>query len=103
MRLPESSIRQAQTALRQLSGRAYRVYALLEQGPRDVTALHTELDTDQPTMSQLLAGLRRLGLVVVTRDGRRRVYSINAAAADRLNALLVEVATPFAPSNPTPQ
>ncbi len=44
---------------------------------RDVTSLVEALGWPQPQVSKHLGVLRKVGLVSVTREGRRRVYSVN--------------------------
>lgn len=48
----------------------------LSQGERCVGDLQTELDMQQPMLSQQLGVLRRAGLVSTRRDGKRIYYSV---------------------------
>jgi DNA-binding transcriptional ArsR family regulator len=47
-------------------------------GERDVTWLVDKLGWPQPQVSKHLGVLRKVGLVRVVRDGKRRLYSLNA-------------------------
>ncbi len=47
-------------------------------GQSDVTWLVDHLGWSQPQVSKQLGVLRRVGLVSVVRQGRRRMYSLNA-------------------------
>jgi DNA-binding transcriptional ArsR family regulator len=51
---------------------------LLVRGPRAVSALVAETGLSQPNTSRHLRILRDAGLVEVTADGRRRLYSVRA-------------------------
>ena len=56
---------------------------LLEEmgsGERSVSDLVERVGSDQPSVSKSLRVLRDAGLVRVRRDGRRRLYSVNAPA-----------------------
>ena len=57
--------------------RRRQVLGALAGGERDVTRLVEELGWPQPQVSKHLGVLRKVGLVSVTRQGRRRVYSVN--------------------------
>ncbi|MCC5886918.1 MAG: helix-turn-helix transcriptional regulator [Gammaproteobacteria bacterium] len=48
----------------------------LSQGERCVSELQTELDIQQPMLSQQLGVLRRAGLVSTRREGKRIYYSV---------------------------
>ena len=63
-----------------------QILICLLEGPHDVSELIVSLEMQQSTVSHQLRLLRDLGLVDVTRDGRRRVYEL----ADDQVARLVE-------------
>lgn len=48
-------------------------------GARDVSSLVDELGWPQPQVSKHLGVLREVGLVTVVREGRRRLYSLDAS------------------------
>lgn len=52
----------------------------MRTGERSVTDLVERVGPDQPSVSKALRVLREAGLVRVRRDGRRRLYSVNAPA-----------------------
>lgn len=52
---------------------------LLAGGDRGVTELAAELNISQPSVSEQLATLRRVGLVNSTAQGRQRIYRIDTA------------------------
>jgi DNA-binding transcriptional ArsR family regulator len=56
------------------------VLGALAGGDRDVTSLVNKLGWPQPQVSKHLGVLRKVGLVSVTREGRRRMYSVNGQA-----------------------
>lgn len=57
---------------------------LAEQGESGVTAIVLSLKQPQPAVSKHLAVLREAGIVAVRRQGRERMYSLNA---ERLRAV----------------
>jgi DNA-binding transcriptional ArsR family regulator len=57
--------------------RRREVLGALAESARDVTWLVDELGWPQPQVSKHLGVLRKVGLVSVTRKGRRRVYNVN--------------------------
>ena len=64
-----------------------RVLELLQNGPRPVRELLTEIDVEAAGLSQQLAVLRRAGLVTSTRDGALVVYALSTPdVADLLAA-----------------
>ena len=64
-----------------------RVLELLQDGPRAVRDLLTEIDVEPSNLSQQLAVLRRAGLVTSTRDGAQVIYALSTAdVADLLAA-----------------
>ncbi|MDH6134701.1 DNA-binding transcriptional ArsR family regulator [Kitasatospora sp. MAA4] len=54
-----------------------RVLELLQDGPRPVRELLTEIDVEASSLSQQLAVLRRTQLVSATRDGNTVVYALS--------------------------
>jgi ArsR family transcriptional regulator len=64
-----------------------RVLELLQDGPKAVSELLTELDIEPSNLSQQLAVLRRTGIVVSSRQGAGVVYELAAAdVADLMRA-----------------
>src|SRR5260221_2877935 len=63
--------------------RRREVLGALAGGERDVTWLVDELRWPQPQVSKHLGVLRTVGLVSVTRKGRRRVYRVNGSGLRR--------------------
>jgi ArsR family transcriptional regulator len=64
-----------------------RVLELLQDGPKAVRDLLTEISIEAPGMSQHLAVLRRAGLVTSTRDGSLVMYALSTPdVADLLAA-----------------
>jgi ArsR family transcriptional regulator len=63
-----------------------RVLELLQEGPRAVRELLTEIDVEPSNLSQQLAVLRRAGLVTSARDGTLVVYSLSTADVAELLA-----------------
>lgn len=55
-----------------------RVLELLQDGPRPVRELLTEIDIEASSLSQQLAVLRRTQLVSATRDGNTVVYAVSS-------------------------
>lgn len=53
---------------------------LNDLGETGVGAIATTLDLSQPAASKHLAVLRQAGVVAVRRDGRQRLYSLDAGA-----------------------
>lgn len=58
-------------------------------GPRSVNELVATVNLSQPVVSKHLRVLRDAGLVEVTPDGQRRLYSINAQPLVDLDAWLM--------------
>lgn len=54
-----------------------RVLEILQDGPRPVRELLTEIDVEASSLSQQLAVLRRTQLVSATRDGNTVVYALS--------------------------
>jgi DNA-binding transcriptional ArsR family regulator len=64
-----------------------RVLELLQDGPRAVRDLLSEIDVEPSNLSQQLAVLRRAGLVTSSRDGALVIYMLSTAdVADLLAA-----------------
>ncbi|GIM91988.1 ArsR/SmtB family transcription factor [Paractinoplanes toevensis] len=64
-----------------------RVLELLQDGPRAVRDLLTEIDVEPSNLSQQLAVLRRAGLVASSRDGALVIYMLSTPdVADLLAA-----------------
>jgi ArsR family transcriptional regulator len=64
-----------------------RVLELLQQGPRAVRDLLSEIDVEASNLSQQLAVLRRAGLVTSSREGSLVVYMLSTPdVADLLAA-----------------
>ncbi|WP_332667806.1 ArsR/SmtB family transcription factor [Aeromicrobium sp.] len=53
-----------------------RVLELLQDGPRPVRELLTEIEVESSSLSQQLAVLRRAGLVTSSRDGGAVLYTL---------------------------
>ncbi|GAA2269585.1 MULTISPECIES: ArsR/SmtB family transcription factor [Kitasatospora] len=78
-----------------------RVLELLQDGPRPVRELLTEIDIEASSLSQQLAVLRRTQLVTATREGNTVVYELSTpdvaellgAARRILTALLADQGT----------
>lgn len=58
--------------------RRREILDVLAEGERPVMELVRQLDLAQPQVSKHLRVLRDVGLVVARRDGRRRIYRLNA-------------------------
>lgn len=66
--------------------RRRRILELLEAGgARSVNELVAAMRLPQPTVSKHLAVLREVGVVGVTRDGKRRLYEIKAQELKAVN------------------
>ncbi|MHA5050354.1 ArsR/SmtB family transcription factor [Streptomyces sp. SD15] len=52
---------------------------LRERGPQSVQALADHFDMRRPSLSEHLKVLREAGLVTERREGRRRIYTLEAA------------------------
>ena len=64
-----------------------RVLELLQDGPRAVRELLTEIEVEPSNLSAQLAVLRRSGIVTATREGSTVVYALAGAdVADLLRA-----------------
>ncbi len=60
--------------------RRRQILVFLAPSERPVRDIVTTLGIEQPSVSKHLRVLRRVGLVRVRREGRRKLYRINAAA-----------------------
>ena len=56
-----------------------RVLELLQDGPKPVRELLTEIEVEASNLSQQLSVLRRAGLVTSSRDGALVVYALSTA------------------------
>jgi ArsR family transcriptional regulator len=64
-----------------------RVLELLQDGPKAVRELLTEIEVEASNLSAQLAVLRRSGIVIATREGSTVVYALAGAdVADLLKA-----------------
>ena len=61
---------------------------LLSEGEHSVSELHAEVDLSQSALSQHLAVLRGLGIVVTRREGQVIHYRLPAGIATRIIGLL---------------
>ncbi len=66
-----------------------RMIELLARRERSAGELAGEFSISQPGVSKHLRVLREAGLVQVHEDGRRRVYSLDPAPLDELEAWLL--------------
>ena len=66
-----------------------RMVELLARRERSVNEFVAEFSISQPGISRHLRVLRESGLVQVHEDGRRRVYSLDPAPLDELEAWLL--------------
>jgi ArsR family transcriptional regulator, nickel/cobalt-responsive transcriptional repressor len=64
-----------------------RILSRLAAGPCSVGELASDVEMEQPAVSQQLRVLRHLGLVVGERDGRQVIYALHD---DHVGALLGE-------------
>jgi DNA-binding transcriptional ArsR family regulator len=62
------------------------IFERLAAGPRAVGEIADELPVSRPAVSQHLKVLKDAGLVVVTRDGTRRLYRLDPAGVGALRA-----------------
>lgn len=67
------------------------VFDRLRQGPQTVGALAAGLPVSRPAISQHLKVLKEAGLVSDQADGTRRLYRIDSAVLQRLQAYLLAV------------
>ena len=63
-----------------------RVLELLQAGPRPVRDLLADIDVEASSLSQQLAVLRRVGVVVSFRDGGLVMYALSTPAVAELLA-----------------
>lgn len=60
-------------------------------GPMTVSDAYTALGWDQSYCSQLLGGMRKLGIVISERDGHFVVYSLNQEMFQKIKALVDDI------------
>jgi DNA-binding transcriptional ArsR family regulator len=65
-----------------------QILAMLLAGPRPVSDLVEALPVTQPAVSKHLKVLREAGLVAVTVDAQRRLYSLNPEPLEELDGWL---------------
>jgi len=68
-----------------------RIVELLGRGERAAGAIVDEFDVSAPAISQHLKALRDAGLVEVRADGQRRIYALDPAGLDEVEAWLGRV------------
>jgi len=68
-----------------------RIVELLGRGERSAGDLVGEFDVSAPAISQHLKALREAGLVQVRVDAQRRIYALDPAGLDEIDAWLAGV------------
>jgi DNA-binding transcriptional ArsR family regulator len=68
-----------------------RIVELLGRGERAAGELVDEFDVSAPAISQHLKALREAGLVRVRADAQRRIYAIDPAGLEAIDAWLARV------------
>lgn len=68
-----------------------RIVELLGQGERSAGEIVEEFDVSAPAISQHLKALRNAGLVQVRADGQRRIYALDPAGLQEIDAWLASV------------
>ena len=68
-----------------------RIVELLGAGERSAGELVEEFDVSAPAISQHLKALRESGLVQVRADGQRRIYALDPAGLEEIDAWLASV------------
>jgi len=68
-----------------------RIVELLSRGERSAGEIVAEFEMSAPAISQHLRTLREAGLVRVRVDAQRRIYALERAALDEIDAWLAEV------------
>jgi DNA-binding transcriptional ArsR family regulator len=68
-----------------------RIVELLSRGERAAGEIVAEFDVSAPAISQHLKTLRDAGLVQVRVDAQRRIYALDRAALDEIDAWLADV------------
>jgi DNA-binding transcriptional ArsR family regulator len=61
-----------------------RMLDLLRSGEMTVTEIASSLPVSQPTISEHLRVLRNVGLAVVRKSGRRRIYRLDESGLDEI-------------------
>jgi DNA-binding transcriptional ArsR family regulator len=64
------------------------IFERLADGPRAVGELAADFPVSRPAVSQHLKALKEAGLVIDTRDGSRRLYSVNPDGVGAMRAYL---------------
>ena len=68
-----------------------RIVELLSTGERSAGEIVEEFDVSAPAISQHLKALRDAGLVQVRTDAQRRIYALDAAGLENIDAWLKDV------------
>lgn len=68
-----------------------RIVELLGRGERSAGEIVEEFDVSAPAISQHLKALRDAGLVQVRADGQRRIYALDPAGLEAIDAWLEKV------------
>ncbi len=68
-----------------------RIVELLSAGERSAGEIVEEFDVSAPAISQHLKALRDAGLVQVRTDAQRRIYALDAAGLENIDAWLKDV------------
>ena len=68
-----------------------RIVELLSNGERSAGEIVDEFDVSAPAISQHLKALRGAGLVQVRTDAQRRIYALDAAGLENIDAWLKDV------------
>jgi DNA-binding transcriptional ArsR family regulator len=68
-----------------------RIVELLSRGERAAGEIVEQFEVSAPTISQHLKVLREAGLVRVRVEGQRRIYSLDPAGLDEIDAWLGQV------------
>ena len=68
-----------------------RIVEMLSNGERSAGEIVEEFDMSAPAISQHLKALRDAGLVQVRIDAQRRIYALDAAGLENIDAWLKDV------------
>jgi DNA-binding transcriptional ArsR family regulator len=68
-----------------------RIVELLSAGERSAGEIVEEFDVSAPAISQHLKALRAAGLVQVRTDAQRRIYALDPAGLENIDAWLKDV------------
>jgi DNA-binding transcriptional ArsR family regulator len=68
-----------------------RIVELLSTGERSAGEIVDEFDVSAPAISQHLKALRDAGLVQVRTDAQRRIYALDTAGLENIDAWLKDV------------